>query len=417
MRGRRFTPLLTGVAALALLTTSFPVQAALGSSANIAITEIEPAVLSLPDIRRASGTPFPEITILSNPSIPNGCRQSMTSGTKNEYVRCFLNLVARPFTPNFPAYPYSLDVEAYAAPSDAKGHETAIRGYRPRQDGVVGILRDEPTKFAVGYTHSWGTDTVFAMERHGRYLVQSNCTATKGVSSFGTLLSCAEGVNAAQIEQLLRVAPAFGPPAAPIGFDASITGSRATITWLPPLDDGGLPITGYEVSRADGSIACSVTPSPNGFMGCEVPGLKPGAPHEFRVRATNQQGSGPQSTPATVIAARLQPAAPTNVRARALRDAATITWKPVRNPQTLGKVTYEVTASPGGKTCRTTKPTCTIRDLDAGRSYAFRVIARQGGVSSKPVTSKSVRLPLPPPPAAPPPTPAPEPPKPEQEIS
>lgn len=414
MWGKAARTTLAGFSAVALALASTTAAANQITDARVSLTQIESAVLSLPEIQRASSASVGELVSL----LPEGWRCNLLppEGPRtDEAVHCRLIVTFRPWTSNYMSTPQNITVQAFAVTSDANVEAARLR--RPNPDGVIGILRNEPTRFAVGLQDAWGGDSVVATEQLGRFIVQSRCTAVRGLSSFDTLLNCAGDINAAQIAKLVNAAPAFDPPSEPVELRASATGKTATLTWLPPLNNGGTPITGYQVIRPDGKTVCSVTSPASGFMSCDVAGLKPGTSYEFSVRATNQQGTGPNSALATVTVARIAPATPRSIQVRPLREAARVSWTRIRSQQGTGKITYEVTASPGGKTCRTAKAACTLRGLDAGQSYTFRIIARQGGISSKPATSQNVRLPSPPSPGPRPTPPTPTPPKPEQEIS
>ena len=80
-------------------------------------------------------------------------------------------------------------------------------------------------------------------------------------------------------------------PAAPTGVAAEAANSQATITWSPPTDDGGSPITGYRVTTIPTSSGCTVTATT-----CTIDGLTNGQEYVVSVVATNIAGS---SAPAT----------------------------------------------------------------------------------------------------------------------
>ncbi len=70
-----------------------------------------------------------------------------------------------------------------------------------------------------------------------------------------------------------------------------------------------------------------------------------------------------------------KPSAPLAVHASAANAGARVTWtKPVNNGgSTITK--YVVTAVPSGRSCSTTKLTCTVTGLKNGTSYSFSVVA------------------------------------------
>jgi len=88
-----------------------------------------------------------------------------------------------------------------------------------------------------------------------------------------------------------------GPPVdvSAIGADAS-----ANVRWEPPLDDGGSPITGYEVKVTPGGATHEVGVQESLL----VDGLTNGVEYTFAVRARNANGYGPYSAASNVAVPR-----------------------------------------------------------------------------------------------------------------
>ena len=82
-------------------------------------------------------------------------------------------------------------------------------------------------------------------------------------------------------------------PEPPTAVQATPGDARVTITWSPPTDDGGSPITGYRVTTIPTSDGCTVTATT-----CTLDGLTNGREYVVSVIATNTAGS---SAPATVM--------------------------------------------------------------------------------------------------------------------
>jgi hypothetical protein len=92
-----------------------------------------------------------------------------------------------------------------------------------------------------------------------------------------------------------------------------------------------------------------------------------------------------------VVGTSTAPKAPTDVTASVTARTATIAWK-APNDDGGSKITaYEVSSSPGAKTCSTTGAlTCEISGLDHSTKYTFSVIAKTATGSSSAVKSDEV---------------------------
>lgn len=83
-----------------------------------------------------------------------------------------------------------------------------------------------------------------------------------------------------------------GPPVGPIKFE-SILADKMTISWLPPLDDGGSKITNYVIEKKEANRRTWV-PVTNEPKEClfTVPKLMEGHEYVFRIMAQNKYGIG-----------------------------------------------------------------------------------------------------------------------------
>ncbi|XP_037071181.1 LOW QUALITY PROTEIN: twitchin-like [Pollicipes pollicipes] len=97
-----------------------------------------------------------------------------------------------------------------------------------------------------------------------------------------------------------------GPPEGPLEYD-DVTANSVTLSWKPPSDDGGSPITGYIIEKRDKTHRGGWVPAvqyvdPKDTHAL-VPRLLEGTEYEFRVRAQNLQGvSEPLTTDKSVVA-------------------------------------------------------------------------------------------------------------------
>ena len=112
------------------------------------------------------------------------------------------------------------------------------------------------------------------------------------------------------------------PPGAPQNLSAAVGDARVTLSWDPPLDDGGLPVRKYQyfwTENVDGGAgSMDWIDVPDGAdagadAGDEtrrrIEGLVNGSEHTFRVRAVTAAGAGSEAeTMATPLAALADPA-------------------------------------------------------------------------------------------------------------
>jgi uncharacterized repeat protein (TIGR01451 family) len=85
-------------------------------------------------------------------------------------------------------------------------------------------------------------------------------------------------------------------PGAPTAATAVAGNGAATVSFTPPLSNGGSPITSYTVTSSPGGASASGPGSP-----ITVSGLSNGTSYTFTVTATTMQGTGPASAPSTAV--------------------------------------------------------------------------------------------------------------------
>ena len=96
------------------------------------------------------------------------------------------------------------------------------------------------------------------------------------------------------------------PATAPTNVSATGANGSAIVTWTPPAQDGGMPITQYTVvATQDPTRLCVTnavpgTPVTNPANSCVVPGLTNGVAYTFTVTATAPPG-GPASAPSNSV--------------------------------------------------------------------------------------------------------------------
>ena len=95
-------------------------------------------------------------------------------------------------------------------------------------------------------------------------------------------------------------------PGTPLEVKVTAGSGQLTVSWSPPANNGGSPITGYTArawsAAAGGSVVQSCTVS--GTLTCTLPRLARGIVYHVDVVATNAAGAGPASTPRQASAPR-----------------------------------------------------------------------------------------------------------------
>lgn len=184
----------------------------------------------------------------------------------------------------------------------------------------------------------------------------------------------------------------YGLPGVPEQVTAELGKGRAAVSWVAPATVGGAPITAFTVVSDPGGLTCTSTGRPS----CIVQGLSNGSAYTFSVTAYTDAGAGPASAasaPARLVAG---PGAPRSVRASTKGTTAIVKWNAPKSKGGLKISKYVVTASPSGKSCRTTKGVCTIKGLRLGTQYTFAVRAYNAKGAGAVAFSRAVSTPAPP---------------------
>lgn len=90
-----------------------------------------------------------------------------------------------------------------------------------------------------------------------------------------------------------------GAPEAPQHVTAAFAAGRAALTWSPPSNDGGSPVTGYRIHRiAAGTAPVLAATLAGAAQRWDVSGLTVGASYSWTVTAVNALGNSPASAAA-----------------------------------------------------------------------------------------------------------------------
>ena len=188
------------------------------------------------------------------------------------------------------------------------------------------------------------------------------------------------------------------PPSAPQSVSARPLTSSAEVSWVKPGDQGGTPITSYQVVSSPAGGSCRTLPD---IRHCLVGGLQNGTSYSFLVRAANEAGLGPAEETLLAVIPADMPSFPVSVRASPGDGAAYVSWDPPSVDGGSAITSYLVSASPGEMTCTSDEPAhwCELTGLTNGERYKIRVVARNAvalGQRSKAVTVTPHPVPSPP---------------------
>ncbi len=155
----------------------------------------------------------------------------------------------------------------------------------------------------------------------GAYSVQVDGSGAQDPSSTGYSDYGSVGQYTVALSNACPAAPA---PSAPTGLSVTKddAAGSATLSWAPPQDDGGAPLTGYEVGL-DNAAPIVVGPATSTYT---FAGLSRGTPHTLLVRATNSGGPGPGASSSVTLSSR--PGAPQGVTVTPhdAEASATLDW-------------------------------------------------------------------------------------------
>jgi len=199
----------------------------------------------------------------------------------------------------------------------------------------------------------------------------------------------------------LEPAP-WGPtetvPGAPTIGTATAGDTSATVTWAPPISDGGSPITGYTVIAVDATGAVAATALTDaGPTSLTVTGLTNGDSYRLRVAAGNAVGTGMSSdlSNAVIPTAPLSaPLAPVIGTATARVGSVSITWNAPRSDGGSPITGYTVTTVRAGTgtlvshTFAASSRSAIVSGLFNGVGYRVRVTARNS-VGASPASALS----------------------------
>ncbi|KAK7507540.1 hypothetical protein BaRGS_00001475, partial [Batillaria attramentaria] len=197
-----------------------------------------------------------------------------------------------------------------------------------------------------------------------------------------------------------------GPPSAPFSV-SDVDKTSVTLSWKPPTDDGGSPLTGYILERREATRTSWTKLEKIGadLLTYKAVNLMEGSEYYFRVSAENKHGvSSPLEMEKTV-----KPKSPFDVPGKpkgpleinSVTDkSADLTWKPPESDGGTPLTGYIIEVRPDSRSTWTkagsvdgTTTSFTVPDLKEGQEYHFRVMAVNAEGQSAPLESKETAKP------------------------
>jgi fibronectin type 3 domain-containing protein len=193
-----------------------------------------------------------------------------------------------------------------------------------------------------------------------------------------------EGAPSAQAS-----ATTTGPPSAPAGLAASAANDQVSLSWSPPVSNGGSPITSYNVYMSTSSASRGAQLADVTATNYTATGLVNGIKYYFRVTAVNDLGEGPASAQVPVVAGLAAPpppppiappGAPTALMAGVASAQVSLKWTGPTStggsPVTAYNVYVSTVPGAGGAKIASVKATnYTATGLTNGTTYYFDVTA------------------------------------------
>jgi titin len=114
-------------------------------------------------------------------------------------------------------------------------------------------------------------------------------------------------------------------PTAPQNLQVSYSDSQVSLTWQPPLDDGGFTVTKYRVYRGISASGPFTNVGNSTILSYDDLSVTNGNTYWYNVTAINSEGEGPTSNQISVIPATL-PTAPRSLQATYQDSQVSLTW-------------------------------------------------------------------------------------------
>ncbi len=205
----------------------------------------------------------------------------------------------------------------------------------------------------------------------------TSCTVTGltngGIYTFSVTATNGAGTGPARTSNTITLA---GVPSAPTSIAATIEIGTSTITWNPPSNNGGSPISFYTLRITGGSYNGFSNPVTSGIT---ISGLSNYTQYTFYVKATNAAGlESPEGS--VTITMPGNPTQPNNLSVVAGDSSVQVNWGVPANNGGSAITTYYIRVLRGGSILNTintqsTSLSYTVTGLTNGVVYNFSVAA------------------------------------------
>ncbi len=180
-------------------------------------------------------------------------------------------------------------------------------------------------------------------------------------------------------------------PGAPTGLQVTTGAATIAVAFTPPADNGGTPITGYEITTDGGSTWSPLAVSGTTSLSSTLVNQVNGQGYDVAVRAVNLVGTS-SATASQAVTPSTIPDAVSAVTVSTSGTTATVSWSAPAFDGGSPITGHLVVSNPDGLTCTATatQQSCTVTGLTKGTAYTFDVVAANANGAGPIVTSSPV---------------------------